>query len=66
MRQIVGALALPCPQEYFDVWQRLFKLVLGFFPEKLKVQTSSVYFCPRACFQTPKVAPIFKACLIFG
>ncbi len=28
MRQIVGALALPCPLEYFDVSQRLFELVL--------------------------------------
>ncbi|MBD2194771.1 MULTISPECIES: hypothetical protein [Calothrix] len=25
MRQIVGALALPCPLEYFDVSQRLYK-----------------------------------------
>ncbi|BAY65794.1 hypothetical protein NIES22_59010 [Calothrix brevissima NIES-22] len=30
MRQIVGALALPCPLEYFDVSQRLFELVLDF------------------------------------
>ncbi|BAY64204.1 hypothetical protein NIES22_42990 [Calothrix brevissima NIES-22] len=28
MRQIVGALAMPCPLEYFDVSQRLLKLVL--------------------------------------
>ncbi len=28
MQQIVGALALPCPLEYFDVLQRLFELVL--------------------------------------
>ncbi|BAY65144.1 hypothetical protein NIES22_52460 [Calothrix brevissima NIES-22] len=27
MRQIVGALALPCPLEYFNVLQTLFELV---------------------------------------
>ncbi|BAY60299.1 hypothetical protein NIES22_03580 [Calothrix brevissima NIES-22] len=42
MRQIVGALALPCPLEYFDVSQRLFELVLDIF------RTNKVYILPPA------------------
>ncbi len=39
MRQIVGALALPCPLEYFDVSPRLFEDYLNWYEiQNLKFQ----------------------------
>ncbi len=49
MRQIVGALALPCPLKYFDVSQRLFNWYkLSNFPEK-----TLLFFPPAPCSLPP-------------
>ncbi len=65
MRQIVGALALPCPLEYFDVSPRLLKLVLYQLEKRMRQIVGALALpCPLEYFD---VSPrLFELVLDFS